>query len=103
MKEFDPYHVWTNIQAPTLFLRAPGNFLGRPAPSQKAATQVMAAVIPICRWVEIKDTNHATILLSDSSATTNAIKAFLEDSNPKHNISRMKRSTYKALAKRTLG
>ncbi len=103
LKEFDPYHAWTNIQAPSLFLWASGNFLGKPSLSKKEPTKLIAAVIPICQWVEVKDTNHATILLGDNSATTNAIKAFLEDPSPKHSIGRMKRSTYRSLAKRTLG
>lgn len=103
LKDFDPYHTWERIQCPTLFLQAPGDFLGKPPVSDQTATQVMASVIPNCQWVEIKDSNHATILLGENVATSDVIRKFLEEPNPKPNINKIKREMYKSLAKKALG
>jgi hypothetical protein len=103
LKEYDPYYTWDSIQCPALILRVPGDFLGKPAPGDRAATQIIASVIPNCKWVEIKDSNHATILLGEKVSTSEEIRIFLEDPNPKPNIGTIKRKTYKSLAKKTLG
>ncbi len=103
LKNYDPYYVWDSIQCPTLFLRAPEDYLGKPAPAGRAATKIIASVIPNCKWVEIKDSNHATILLSEKDATCEEIRIFLEDPSPKPNIKTKKLNYYKSIAKKTLG
>jgi pimeloyl-ACP methyl ester carboxylesterase len=104
MKDFDPnragtfYYVWDSIQCPTLVLRAPGKYLGKSPVTNETNMQVIASVIPNCQYVEIKDSNHATIIMGENVATSEVIRKFLEDPKPKPNLDEKKRESFKGLA-----
>ncbi len=102
LKDMDPYSVWDNIRCPTLLLRAPGDYFGRPAITDMAGTQTIASVIPNCKWVEIKNSNHATILLGDMDTTSEEIRVFLDDPTPRPNLGEIERQNYKLAAEKIL-
>jgi pimeloyl-ACP methyl ester carboxylesterase len=79
MKNYDALNAFGRIQCPTLFLRAPGEYLGGPPLVVREAAEFIANSISNCQLVEVEGTNHATILLGEGDATSEAIRTFLKE------------------------
>ena len=79
LRDYDPLNAFSRIKCPTLFMWAPEKFLGGPSIVVREAAEFIAKAISNCKLVEIKGTNHATILLGEGNATSDAIRKFLKD------------------------
>jgi pimeloyl-ACP methyl ester carboxylesterase len=79
MKNYDALNAFARIQCPTLFLRAPGEYLGGPPLVVREAAEFIAHTISNCQLVEVEGTNHATILLGEGNTTSEAIRTFLKE------------------------
>ncbi|MBN1613171.1 MAG: alpha/beta hydrolase [Deltaproteobacteria bacterium] len=78
LKNYDALNAFPRIQCPTLFLRAPENYLGSPPIVNRAAAEFIAQAIANCTLVDVEGTNHATLLLGEGSTASEAIRAFLK-------------------------
>jgi pimeloyl-ACP methyl ester carboxylesterase len=78
LRDYDPLNAFSRIQCPTLFLRAPGQFLGGPPVVIRQAAEFISNAISNCQLIEIEGANHATILLGEGDATSEAIRTFLK-------------------------
>jgi hypothetical protein len=67
------------VRCPTLLLRAPLPLVAEGDQLPREAAGAIAAGIPDCRWREIPDANHYTILLGHPPETTDAIRELLAE------------------------
>ena len=79
LKNYDALNAFSRIQCPTLFLRAPGKYLGGPPIVIREAAEFIAHAISDCKLVEVEGANHATILLGEGKTTSEAIREFLKE------------------------
>jgi pimeloyl-ACP methyl ester carboxylesterase len=69
---------YARTKCPVLLLRAPEGFLGDLPILPRAAAEMFVGLFPNCRLIDIEGTDHASILLGEGDATSEAIKAFLK-------------------------
>jgi pimeloyl-ACP methyl ester carboxylesterase len=70
---------YARTKCPVLLLRAPEGFLGDLPILPRAAAEMFVGLFPNCKLVDIEGTDHASILLGEGDATSEAIKAFLKE------------------------
>ena len=79
LRNYDALNAFSRIQCPTLFLRAPEEYLGRPPIVARQPAEFIAHAISNCRLVEVEGTNHGTILLGEGTTTGKSIREFLRE------------------------
>jgi pimeloyl-ACP methyl ester carboxylesterase len=70
---------YARTKCPVLLLRAPEGFLGDLPILPRGAAEMFVSLFPNCKLVDIEGTDHASILLGEADATSEAIKEFLKE------------------------